>query len=228
MKKKILLLVIITLLLIPIAPLAKGEYQSKNLVETLEEEGIDLENEDYKETDKQVTIYMFRGTGCSYCKSFLNFLNAISDDYGKYFKLESYEVWANANNSGLLESVSSFLGEPAGGVPYIIIGDQVFAGYSEKYNDAIKSAIKEQYNKKEKYDVMVEYEKAKEKEEKEAFFSSSKFITTVNVVLITVATIVIIVFVNVKVNSLKTQIDELKQLSTKEYKHQKEEKKNKK
>ena len=228
MKKKILLLTLIALLLVPIAPLAKGDYESKNLIETLEEEDIELKNKDYKENDKQVTIYMFRGTGCSYCKGFLKFLNSISEDYGKYFKLESYEVWSNPKNGDLLEELSGFLEQPAGGVPYIIIGDQVFAGYSENYNDTIKSALKEQYNKKEKYDVMVEYEKAKEKAEKEAFFSSSKFITTVNVVLITVATIVIIVFVNVKVNSLKTKIDELKELSTKEYKHQKEEKKNKK
>lgn len=228
MKKKILLLTLIALLLVPIAPLAKAKYQTKNLIETLVEEDIELENEDYKENDKQVTIYLFRGTGCSYCKSFLKFLNSISDDYGKYFKLESYEVWADPKNSELLEGVSEFLEQPAGGVPYIIIGDQVFAGYSENSNDAIKAAIKEQYSKKEKYDVMVEFEKAQEKAEREEFFSSGKFIVGLNAVLITLATIAIILFVNIKVNSLKVKIDELKELSTKEYKHHKEEKKSKK
>ena len=156
MKKKILLLALITLLLMPLTTIAKEskEYKSKNFIETLEEEEIKLENKNYKETDKQVTIYMFRGTGCTYCRSFLEFLNDISEDYGKYFKLESYEVWSDSKNAELLEGVSSFLGQEAGGIPYIIIGDQVFGGYSEEYDDVIKATIKEEYNRSNKYDVL--------------------------------------------------------------------------
>ena len=116
MKKKILLLALITLLLMPLTTIAKesDKYKSKNFIETLEEEKIKLENKNYKETDKQVTIYMFRGTGCTYCRSFLNFLNDISEDYGKYFKLVSYEVWRDTKNGELLDELSSFLGQDAG------------------------------------------------------------------------------------------------------------------
>ena len=46
MKKKILLLALITLLLMPLTTIAKeiDKYKSKNFIETLEEEEIKLEN----------------------------------------------------------------------------------------------------------------------------------------------------------------------------------------
>ena len=212
MKKKILLLTLIALLLMPLTTLAKefGNYKSKNFVETLEEEEIKLENKDYKENDKQVTIYMFRGTGCTYCRSFLEFLNDISEDYGKYFKLVSYEVWSDSKNSELLADISLFLGQEAGGVPYIIIGDQVFAGYSKESNDIIKAAIKEEYNRSNKYDVLEEYAKAKKEQEREETLKSGPFQLICNAIMITIATIVIMLFINKKSNDIMNKIEESK------------------
>ena len=122
---------------------ANEKYETMNLKETLAAEEIELTYTDYKETDDQITIYMFRGNTCGFCKSFLNFLNSITEEYGKYFKLESYEVWGNQDNAELLNSVGEFLGEQAGGVPFIVIGDKVFPGYNEVYDEDIKTAIKE-------------------------------------------------------------------------------------
>ena len=212
MKKKILLLALITLLLMPLTTIAKesDKYKSKNFIETLEEEEIKLENKNYKETDKQVTIYMFRGTGCTYCRSFLNFLNDISEDYGKYFKLVSYEVWSDSKNTELLEGVSSFLGQEAGGVPYIIIGDQVFGGYSEEYDDIIKATIKEEYNRSNKYDVLEEYEQATKKQEREDLLKSGPFQLICNAIMFLISTIVILLFINKKSNDIMNKIEESK------------------
>ena len=212
MKKKILLLALITLLLMPLTTIAKesDKYKSKNFIETLEEEKIKLENKNYKETDKQVTIYMFRGTGCTYCRSFLNFLNDISEDYGKYFKLVSYEVWRDTKNGELLEELSSFLGQDAGGVPYIIIGEHVFGGYSEEYDDTIKAVIKEEYNKSEKYDALEEYEKAKKEQEREEFLKSGPFQLVCNAIMFLISTIVIVLFINKKSNDIINKIEESK------------------
>ncbi len=222
MKRKFLLLTLIALLLLPVTTLAaENTYESKNLIETLEEEEIDLEYEDYEENNKQVTIYLFRGTGCAYCRSFLEFLNEISEEYGKYFKLKSYEVWTNTNNQELLENVSSFLGQSANGVPYIIIGEQVFAGYSEQYADSIKAAIKAEYSKTSKYDAIEEYEKAKAKEERESFYASGKFTVSCNFVIITIATLIVILFINYKMNVLISKVDELAPISSKEHKRKK-------
>ena len=143
MKKKIAIIVLMLLsIIIPVKAFAKEQYKTLNLEETLAEEGIEKKFSNYKETDDQITIYMFRGKGCAYCKKFLEFLNGITEEYGKYFKLVSFESWYNDENSNLLTDISTFMGEPASGVPYIIIGDKVFGGYTDSYDESIKAAIK--------------------------------------------------------------------------------------
>ena len=154
MKKKLLILLLVVAVL-PFKVFAKGfldDYQTKNFVDTLKAEGMEIENKDYKEDDKQAIIYMFRGQGCGYCRAFLEYLNSISKEYGKYFRLVSLEVWNDATNADLFKKVPLVTNEPAGGVPYIIIGEKVFAGYAEAYNEDIKTAIKAQYDNP-SYDV---------------------------------------------------------------------------
>lgn len=160
MKKKIILLLLVVALL-PCKVFAKSfldDYKTLNFTETLAAEEIELKNKDYKEDDKQAIIYMFRGQGCGYCRAFLEFLNSISDEYGKYFKLVSFEVWNDSTNSALLNKVPLVTNKAAGGVPYIIIGEKVFAGYAERYDEDIKAAIKAQYEDS-SYDVMKELDK---------------------------------------------------------------------
>jgi len=160
--KKILILLLMVLIVLPTTAFAEEKtYTTLNLDEALTEEEIDHDFSNYKETDDQITIYLFRGKGCGYCKKFLTFLNSIIDDYGKYFKVESYEVWNNTDNAQLMSDVAKALGKKAGGVPFIVIGDKVFAGYAESYDKDIKAAIKELYEtkKEDRYDVMKEYTK---------------------------------------------------------------------
>ncbi len=213
MKKKFLLITILVLLLIPLTtfamPTFAQEYRSMNLVETLQSEDIELKNADYKENDKQATIYLFRGNGCTYCRAFLEFLSSISEEYGKYFKVVSYEVWSDSKNTALLEDVSEFLDSRAGGVPFIVIGDQVFAGYNEDSNDAIITAIKDQYDSNNKYDVLEELEAYKAKEARKAFFNSGKFSIICNSLITVAATVVIVLFMNKKIENLTNKVEEL-------------------
>ena len=115
MKKNLVLLLLFSLLLMPVCIFAKAgdgagkEYISKNFEESLKEEGIKPEFKNYKENKNQATIYMFRGTGCSFCRSFLSYLNSIADEYGDYFKVVSYEVWSNSKNSMLMMTI--FIGD---------------------------------------------------------------------------------------------------------------------
>ncbi len=165
MRKKLVLLGALLMLLFPVfvnAAKSNEGYDSMNLEEVFEQEGIEISDKNYKETDKQVTIYMFRGNGCSFCRAFLNHLNDILEDKGYMFKLQAYEVWGDKKNSQLLDDVSKFTGEAAGGVPYIIIGEKVFPGYVSNWDEDIMDAIETEYNKKEKdrYDVFKEMDKA--------------------------------------------------------------------
>ena len=179
MKKVIFTLLAMCMMILPIVTNAEElekvnleDYNTMNLIKTLESESIEVKLDGYKESDDQVTIYLFRGTGCAYCRAFLTFLNGLEPEYAKKIKVVSFDAWYDEAASNLLVNISSFLGEEAGGVPYVIIGEAVFPGYAEDYNEAIKAAIDEEYAKKEKYNVFDEYNKhidelaAKERQEK--------------------------------------------------------------
>ena len=207
--KKIAIFLLGILMLLPISVNAKEEYTSLNLKQTLEEEGIDLEYSDYKETDDQVIIYMFRGKGCGYCRAFLTFLNSIAEEYGKKFKLVSYETWYDTKNQELMDKVGTFFNQPAQGVPYIVIGDKVFAGYASSYDDQIKAKIDEMYatKKSKRYDVMKEMNK---KSSNSSSSSSNTAVIIWNACISTVAAIVVILFVNDRYVKLNEAINKRK------------------
>jgi glutaredoxin len=97
------------------------------------------------ETKDPITVHIFRGEGCGYCAAALEFFDSIEEEYGDYFTLEKHEVWSDEDNATLMTNVASYFGETVTGVPYIVIGDVTFQGYSESYDDDIISAITEAY-----------------------------------------------------------------------------------
>lgn len=143
--------------MIPTACLAAPEdYISTGLQEACEEEQIEFNHPNYKESEEKANIYLFRGSGCSHCYEFLTYLEAMTEEYGKYFNLISYEVWNHENNQELLERVAKKLGDDVGGVPYIVIGKHSWAGYSESLNEEIYEAIQEEYENKNKNDIVIQ------------------------------------------------------------------------
>ena len=224
MKKKInlLLFLLLGMFILPYCIYAE-EYKTLDFKKTLAEEEIAEKFKEYQPDNNAITIYLFRGKGCGYCRAYLEFMNSITDEYGKYFKMESYEVWNDSTNANLMQEVSNYLGEPAGGVPYIIIGDKVFGGYSSTYNDAIKEAITKLYDtkKSKRYDVFKEMKKNPNKNN--SFLSSDNVIIW-NFIFISLASIIIITYINLKFKELNYRIDSI--ISNKNI--QKEKSKNKK
>lgn len=92
-----------------------------------------------------IKVHIFKGDGCGYCAAALEFFESIEDEYGKYFDLVEHEVWYDEDNASLMTEVASYFEEEVNGVPYIIIGDKTFQGYTESYNEQIKNEIKSQY-----------------------------------------------------------------------------------
>lgn len=193
MKKKIGLILVLFIALFTLTGCGKSgkdyyaKYNHLNFKETLDAEEMQIENTEYTEADDQVTIYLFRGQGCNFCRKFLTFLNSISKEYGKYFKLVSFEVWYDEANNALWKEVPNVTEVEARGVPYIIIGDKVFDGYTEEYNDAIKTKIMEQYQKKtyDAFDKLANYNSGFKG------FSITEAII-INAVLVSVAAVAII------------------------------------
>ncbi len=114
----------------------------------------------YQESDDKVNVYIFRGSTCGYCLKALVYFTSIIPEYGNYFNLKSYEVWSSEDNSKLLETVGAVLKSEVKGVPYIIIGDTVFPGYTDSYNSEIEAKIKSEYESKDRYDVMQHLDEA--------------------------------------------------------------------
>ena len=83
-----------------------------------------------KEGDNQVTFYMVWGDGCPHCARAKKELIPKRQEIKK-LKIKEYEVFKNEENQKILEEVGKELGKDAKSVPYIVVGDQVFSGYSE-------------------------------------------------------------------------------------------------
>lgn len=210
--KRILIILMMVLIFLPSTISAETKYNTLNLEEALKEEEIEYDFSNYSENNDQITIYLFRGKGCGYCRKFLNFINSIVDEYGEYFKVESYEVWHDENNANLMTEISNFMDQPASGVPYIIIGDKVFAGYAESYDEDIKTAIKNLYDtkKSQRYDVMKEYNKnggIKEEKDDSSMFSVIIF----NIIFTLAAVACVTIYDSKKRIDLESKISKLEE-----------------
>lgn len=112
---------------------------------------------------KKINVYIFRGEGCPHCEEAIEwFEGTLADDeeYKELYKLVKYEVWYDEKNNDLMGEVASELGTKATGVPFIVIGEKYFSGYSaENSPEEIKNAIKEAYNNEEYQDVVAAVKK---------------------------------------------------------------------
>ena len=137
MKKLKYLLVLIVALLLPIAVFAEGE-------ETTSTES------------NEVKVYFFRGEGCSHCAEAEAWFESIEAEYGSYFQIVDYETWYNQENAELMQRVAEARGEEAQGVPYIIIGNKSWNGFTQSYADEMIEQIKSEFEKdvKDRYDII--------------------------------------------------------------------------
>ena len=159
-----------------------SESSYKEAVEKLE--SYDLSN--YKDDDKKVNVYIFRGSTCSHCFDAIDHFSSIYKDEGKYFNVKTYEVWSNEDNNELMEKVAEKLGDEVSGVPYIVIGKKSWSGYASDYDEEIMNTIKEEYNKDKKNDVVTEITNGKDSND-----SITKDVIAVIVIVLVVAGVVI-------------------------------------
>lgn len=96
---------------------------------------------------EKINFYLFYGDGCPHCEHELEFLENIEEEYKDKFNLVKYETWYNEENQQLMQAVAAKLDVEGGGVPFTVIGDKTFVGYSEENDDAIREAIVDAYDK---------------------------------------------------------------------------------
>jgi glutaredoxin len=145
---------------------------------------------------------VFRGSTCSYCLKAIAYFSSIVGEYGKYFNLVTYEVWNNSDNDGLMNKVADLLAENVTGVPYIVIGNKSFKGYSETMNADIEAQIKKEYESKNRYDVLTELNKG----EKETSTGNDNLGGIAIILEIVIAT-GLVIYINVKHSKIKKEIE---------------------
>ena len=119
---------------------------------------------DIKPSKDKLNIYIFWGDGCPHCKHLAEFLGEKQSEIGDKISLYTFEVWKDKNNLAFLKSFGKFLGENPKGVPYIIIGNKTYSGFSETDEETkqeIINLIKTEANKTDKIDKYQEYKKSK-------------------------------------------------------------------
>lgn len=126
---------------------------------------VSAEKKTETKESKKVNVYLFRGDGCPHCQEAEEWFDELKNDeeYSKYYTLVDYEVWYNEDNASLMEKVAKDLGTEANGVPFIVIGEKYFSGFSKDMADDIKGAIKDAYNNKDYKDVVKGSAKANNK-----------------------------------------------------------------
>lgn len=119
----------------------------------------------YAESNKKINVYMFRGEGCPHCEEAIEWFEdelGRDTEYSEKYKLVTYEVWYDESNNNLMDQVAKELGTQASGVPFIVIGDKYFSGFSaESSPNEIKAEIDKQYKNKDYIDVVAAVKKGK-------------------------------------------------------------------
>ena len=133
MKKKLLFLLVFILLLIPINSLAL----SKNYTDK-----VSKYTNTKVEKDK-VNLYLFRGEGCPHCKEEEEWLKDIKDDYKDKLNIYDYEVWYNKDNAGIMKNVAKEFNTNVEGVPFTVIGNKYYIGFSDTQKSSIQDKIDE-------------------------------------------------------------------------------------
>lgn len=84
--------------------------------------------------NEEIEIDFFYGVTCPHCTAEKVFLDDLQIRYPNV-KINAYEVFENKDNLDLLKAKAKELDIEVNGVPFVVIGDQYFIGYSEGYTD---------------------------------------------------------------------------------------------
>src|SRR5512133_2053596 len=95
------------------------------------------------ESAGEVEIIFFWGNGCPHCAQAEPFLKDLQSRY-PYVKISDSEVWYHPENQPLYNQMADKYEVPEGGrgVPFIILGDQYWMGYTEAIGQQIEAAVK--------------------------------------------------------------------------------------
>ena len=134
MKHKILILVLAIFLFLPVSINAKVLDSYKDIVANY----YDIEVEEDK-----VNLYLFYGRECPHCEEEREMLDVLREEAKEYLNIYEFEVWHDKENSNIMETIKAELEITKTGVPFTVIGDKGYVGYSSAMHDVFVNKINE-------------------------------------------------------------------------------------
>ena len=131
MKKKIFVLFLLLVFLFPINIFALSkDYEDKisSIVNKEVEEG-------------KINFYLFRGEGCPHCRQEEEWIKTIKKKYEKYVNFYDFEVWYDEDNQEKLKQVGEVFDLNIKGVPFTVIGDKHYSGFSDVISSSMEDDI---------------------------------------------------------------------------------------
>ena len=113
MKKKLLTILILLILLIPFRV-----------------NGLD-----------KIDLYLFHSKTCPHCKEEVKYLEELKKDKDN-LEVHLYEITKNKENSKLLKTVQNVMDEETSYVPFTVIGNKVYVGFSNNTKLKIENTVK--------------------------------------------------------------------------------------
>ena len=97
-----------------------------------------------KEVEKnRINLYLFKGDGCPHCAEEEKWLEHIKEEYNDYINIYKFEVWHNDDNAKMLDEVKKKFDSHSTSIPFTIVGEYYYTGFSEVISSEIENRIKE-------------------------------------------------------------------------------------
>ena len=155
MKNKIVVLITVILSISIVVLISNNMKDNKEIKLT------DMTENNISYSKEKINIYLFYGEGCPHCEELKNYLNSLDNKEKSYFNIYTFEVWNNSTNQQFMKDSAKSLNKEVSGVPFLIIGNKTFEGYSESMNAKIEKAIETEYKLNGKNDYYKKYKSAK-------------------------------------------------------------------
>ncbi|MCK9578511.1 hypothetical protein M0R01_03400 [bacterium] len=94
-------------------------------------------------TSLPVNAYFFYGEGCPHCAQEKPYLSSLKNKYSS-LTIKEFEIYHNQENVKLMQDIASKINANVTGIPFLVIGDKYFVGYTEGITSTkIEERVKE-------------------------------------------------------------------------------------
>ena len=133
--KKILKIFIYILILSLFKPITSYALSSSYKDVVCDELDVEVEKD-------KINIYLFYGSGCPHCKAEKELLSKLEDKYPDKLNIYLYEVWDSKDNAKIMRKLKKDFGlDENDSVPFTVIGEKYFYGYSDNIGVKIEKQI---------------------------------------------------------------------------------------